>query len=104
MTCRRKKQRILSMNTLRIGNQEHLLQEVLLYLDHGDRPEDGLRFSLFADTAELQQAGFAINCMNVPGAGRIDNLCFELASDSTDPLNELGESVICEPGVVLELM
>jgi hypothetical protein len=76
---------------------------VLLFLDHCGRPEEGLTFSLFADTAELQQAGFAIHCMNVPGAARIDHLYFELNADSTDPLNELGESVICEPGVVLEL-
>src|SRR6266498_1000698 len=91
------------MNSLRIGDQEHLLQEVLLYLDHGGRPEDGLTFSLFADTDELQQAGFAINCMSVPGAARIDHLCFELDADRTDTLNELGESVICKPGAVLEL-
>jgi hypothetical protein len=62
-----------------------------------------LTFSLFADTADLQQAGFAINCMNVPGKARIDHLCFELDAHCTDTLNELGESVICEPGAVLEL-
>jgi hypothetical protein len=91
------------MNTLWIGDQEHLLQEVLLFLEHCGRPEDGLTFSLFADTAELQQAGFAINCMSVPGTARIDHLCFELGADRTDTLNELGESVICRPGAVLEL-
>jgi hypothetical protein len=91
------------MNTLRIRGQEHLLQEVLLYLEHRGRPEDGLTFSLFADTAELQQAGFAINCMSVPGTARIDHLGFELDARRTDTLNELGESVICRPGAVLEL-
>lgn len=62
-----------------------------------------MTFSLFADTTELQHAGLAINCMSVPGAARIDHLCFELDTKGTDTLNELGESVICEPGVVLEL-
>jgi hypothetical protein len=91
------------MNTLKIGDQQHLLQEVLLYLEHRGRPENGLRFSLFADTDELQQAGFAIHCMNVPGNARIDHLCFELDTLRTDQLNELGESVICRPRAVLEL-
>src|SRR5205807_5689862 len=61
-------------------------------------------FSLFADTAELQRAGLAINCMSVPGAARIDHLYFELDADRKDTLNELSESVICEPEVVLELV
>jgi hypothetical protein len=90
-------------NTLRIRDQEHRVEEVLLYLEHRARPEDGLTFSLFADTGELQQAGLSINCMSVPGAARIDHLRFELDADRTDALNELGESVIGEPGAVLEL-
>src|ERR1051326_5399122 len=91
------------MNILSIGDCEHRLQEVLLYLDARCQPGEGLTFSLFADTADLQQAGLAINCMTVPSAARIDSLCFELDTRSTDPLNELGESVICRPGEVLEL-
>lgn len=92
-----------NMNSLRISGRKYLLQEVLLYLESRGRPEDGLIFSLFADTDDLQQAGFAIHCMRVPGAARIDDLRFALDAHCTDTLNELAESVICEPGVVLEL-
>jgi hypothetical protein len=92
------------MKVLKIADHEHPLQEVLLYLDRRGEPEDGLTFSLSADTAELQQAGFAINCMSMPGATRIDGLRFEPDVHHTDTLNELGESVICRPGAVLELL
>lgn len=91
------------MNSLRIRDREHVLREVLLYLERRGRPEDGLTFSFYADPTELQQAGFAINFMNMPGAARIDHLRFELGRYCRDTLNELAESVICEPGAVLEL-
>ena len=90
------------MNVLRIRDQEYFLKEVLLRVGYG-RHYDLLTFNLFADSDEQPQASFAINCMSVPGITSIDHVRFKLDANNMDSLNELAESVICDPGGVLEL-
>lgn len=77
------------------------LGDVLLYVESGR--EDGLQISLFADSKDLTQAGFAVNCLTLHGATKIGQGLFDSDEDKTDGLNEIQESVICQPGAVLEL-
>jgi hypothetical protein len=57
------------VNIFRIGDPEHLLQEVLGYLDRRGRPGDGLTFSLLADSEELQQVGVFSGAAPNPDCG-----------------------------------
>ncbi len=92
---------------LKIGDDEYPLTEVTLSA-HQSKEDDEhfLTVNLFADTEGLSRAGFAINSITFRGLREVhglQDLSFVLGPDSDDPLNELGESVICKPGRVLEL-
>ena len=96
----------MSNSTLIIRGKEYKLDEVLLHIRLSQ--ENGTRFltfDLFADSQDLSKAGFAINSLTIPGNTVVDieNAIFELDEDDSDKFNELRESVMCEPGLVLEL-
>jgi len=92
---------------LRIDDIEYGIEDVAFSAHHHERDgEHFLEVNVFADTKEMSQAGFALNCLTFAGLQRIENLqrkTFSLGTDGDDDLNELGESVICKPGKVLEI-
>jgi hypothetical protein len=92
---------------LRIGATEHEIQEVRLSAHHHEQEgEHFLTVDLFADSKDLARAGFAINSVTLRGLQRpkdLEGKVLALARDGDDELNELAESVICEPGRVLEI-
>ena len=97
----------MGKTTLKIGTRVHEIAEVTLSSHH--QTSDGehlLTVNLFADSRKLAQAGFAINSLTLRGlckAEDIQGVKFARNSESDDELNDLMESVICEPGQVLEL-
>ena len=91
------------MNTLHVGGDSYSLNEVLLYVEPLKGRQEGLELNLWAGSEDLEGPGFAINCISLPGATGVAGLTLELGEQSTDG-NELGESVICETGRVLELL
>ncbi len=95
----------MSKSFLRVRNAEYELNEVILRIKVSKHGEGLITFDLFADSHESLRAGVAINAMTVKGATANDiaNTTFELDENGDDALNELRESVICEPGTVLEL-
>lgn len=97
----------MGKSSLFIRKKEYVLNEVTLNLSIVRQGEDQyLQFDIFADCNDLKTAGFAINCMSIEGLQStkdIQGLIFKLGEDIEDYLNELSESVICEPGQVLEL-
>jgi len=96
----------MSKSILKVRDKEYELYEVLLRIKLS-KESDGnfLTFDLFVDSQDSSRAGVAINSMTIPGtkANDIENATFELDENDDDTLNELRESVICEPGIVLEL-
>ena len=97
----------MSNGTIQIGATNFTLENVSLYVQANDAEgKQLLTIDLFADTEELTKAGFAINAISLPGLEQIsdlEDLSFSLNSVSDDPLNDLGESVICQPNAVLEI-
>ena len=96
----------MSVSILKVRNTEYRLDEVLLRIGLSKEGDDNfVTFDLFVDRRNASQPGFAINSMSIIGTqtNAIENMTFELDEDDDDPLNELRESVVCEPGAVLEL-
>jgi hypothetical protein len=96
----------MSSSTLRIRSTEYELGEVLLRIALSKEGADSLlTFDLFANSQNLSRAGVAINSMTIMGTdpADIESTTFELDESDDDALNELRESVICEPGAVMEL-
>lgn len=85
---------------------EYPIDKVVLRLHSEPGGNDGLlTFDLFADSRDLSLAGFAINAMTIAGSGlhSLAHQVFELDEEDEDRYNEWRESVICEPGSVLEI-
>ncbi len=94
-------------SVLKIRDKEYDLEKVFLRLRFRDeKGDDYLDFDLFADSESLKKTGIAINAMTMRGVAdpqEIAGKIFTLDDDMEDELNELRESVICEPDHVLEL-
>lgn len=101
----------MNKSFLVVGEQKHALPEVSLTGDHAVMEgEHVLSFSLAAvakPEEEGYQAGLAINCIAVQGLSHLRELqgrTISLGEGQADPMsNELGESVVVEPGKTLEL-
>jgi len=96
----------MNNSVLYIRDTEYTLDEVLLRIGLSQEGDDHfVTFDLFADSRELSRSGFAINSLAVIGTqiSAIENTTFELDEQDGDGLNELRESVVCEPGSVLEV-
>jgi len=92
---------------LSIGGCAYPIEPVLLTACHSEEAgEHFLTVDLFADTKDLAQAGFALNCLSFRGLktlAQLQGTQFSLTEDSGDEINELLESAICMPGQVLQI-
>jgi hypothetical protein len=97
----------MAKSVLKIRDTEHDLEQVFLRLHFREEEgDDYLDFDLFADSENLKKAGIAINAMTMRGVTNpqeIAGTIFMLEDDTRDELDELRESVICEPDQALEL-
>ncbi len=97
----------MGAGTLKVGTESYEIDEVILSTHH--REQHGkhlLTVNVFADAKELSRAGFAINSLTFSGLQSVhdlENTTFSLTCDGSDDLNDLGESVLCVPGSVLEI-
>ncbi len=95
-----------------IDNESFWLDDVKLRYYFGPEP----RIDLFADCHDLQMAGIAINCISlINSINKVEDVQDKLivvgnqdqvASfdiNIANKENEIGESVICKPGQVLEI-
>lgn len=92
---------------LKVGKRTHRIEEVVLSTHHHEQGgEHSLEVNLFADSKELSRAGFAINCLELKGIQRVEDLqrrSFSIDQDSEDEFNDLAESVFCEPWQTLAI-
>lgn len=96
----------MSDSKLIIRDKEYILSKVELSWEIIEEDKRFLRFNLFADCDDLKKPGIAINCIDIEGLksiNDIEGIVFELSEEDEDPYNELNESVLVEPGNILEL-
>lgn len=92
---------------LRIGDDQYEIEDVAIAVHHLAEPghDDRLEVNIFADTRGMSQAGFVINSLFLRGLRGVEDLCGKafLLNRVSDCHDELAESVICQPGKVLEI-
>ena len=96
----------MASSILVIRDQQVLLDDVMISAGCCDADgESCLAVDLFSDSRELSRHGFALNGIAFSGVDSLESLQGQVAVLRADDeeADALAESVICEPGQVLEI-
>jgi hypothetical protein len=97
----------MAESVLRIGDREFTLENATISVDSYELDDDAfLEMNVVAGDNETEHGcGVALNCLSFPGVQALEELMGKTieVGGIDDTLNELGESVVWEPGRTLSL-